>query len=207
MRQIFYGYIWLLCLSCNRAVFKSKWTKEKAPSTYVARFETSKGLFDVRVNREWSPAAADRFYQLVRHRFFDDALFYRVVPNFVAQFGTSDSLKMNKWMQHKIPDEQTVQTNRKGTISFARSGKESRGTDLFINLADNPRLDTIFYNEVKGFPPFGDVVNGMEVVSALYSGYGDRTMPYIDSMYKDRRRFLAKFSAVDTIRKAYIFKN
>ncbi len=71
--------------------------KEIAPKKYTARFETNKGNFDLKVTREPSPKAADRFYQLVKHRYFDNAIFYRVNPGFAAQFGTSDSTKHQRW--------------------------------------------------------------------------------------------------------------
>lgn len=207
MKYLFYGFLVLLCMSCNRAAFQSKWTTEQAPSTYIVRFETSKGSFDVKITREWSPLAADRFYQLIRHRVYDNALFYRVVPNFVAQFGSSDTAKIEKWMPYKIPDEAVVHPNQTGSLAFARSGKETRGREVFINLKDNPRLDTITYNGVKGFPAFGDVVSGMDVVSALYSGYGDKTMPRLDAMYRNRKRFIDTFPGLDVIHKVSILKN
>lgn len=206
MRYVLYGLVALVCLSCNKAIFKEKWTGEKAPSTFITRFETTKGTFDVKITREWSPLAADRFYQLVKHRFFDSSVFYRVVPNFVAQFGGSDSSKSQKWRKYKIADEEVLHGNIKGSISFARSGKESRSTEMFINLKDNPRLDTINYAEVKGFPSFGDVINGMDIVAALYSGYGETTRPKLGTMYKNRREFFALFPQLDYILKAYILK-
>jgi len=192
---------------CSRPVFHSKWARQKAPSTYTVRFETSKGLFDVQVNRLWSPKAADRFYQLVKHHYFDSALFYRVVPNFVAQFGSADSVRMHKWSRYKIPDEDAVHSNIKGAISFARSGKETRGTDLYINLKDNLRLDTLLVEGVKGYPAFGDVVRGMDVVSALYSGYGNKTMELYDTLYKNPVLFHKTFPQLDVVRKAYLVKN
>lgn len=207
MKYLAYSFLVLLCLSCNRAAFKSKWTAEKAPSTYVARFETSKGSFDVKVTREWSPMAADRFYQLIRHGVYDNALFYRVVPSFVAQFGSSDTARIEKWSPYKIPDEAVVHPNQTGSIAFARSGKETRGREVFINLKDNPRLDTITYNGVKGFPAFGDVVSGMNVVSALYAGYGDKTMPRLEAMYQNRKQFMDTFPGLDVIQKAYILRD
>jgi homoserine O-acetyltransferase len=194
----------LLFFSCNRAVFKTKWAYEKAPATYIVRFETSKGLVDVKVNREWSPLAADRFYQLAKHHFPDSAVFYRVVPNFVAQFGSSDIVKINKWSGSKVPDEPVLHSNTKGSISFARGGKETRGIELFINLKDNLRLDTINYNGVKGFPAFGDVIKGMDVVSSLTSKYGDSTMNHLGEMYSRKDAFKKSFPGLDIIRKVYV---
>ena len=207
VRQILPLVIVLFLLSCSRAVFKQQWTSEKAPSTFQVRFETSKGNFDLRITRDWSPLAADRFYQLVRHHYFDSGVFYRVVPNFVAQFGSSDTVQSSQWSKYKIPDEAVLHGNKRGSISFARSGKETRSGDLFINLKDNPRLDTINYNGVTGFPSFGEVTNGMDVVDALYSGYGDKTMSHVGTLQRNRKQFLSLFPGIDTIRKAYILKN
>lgn len=197
----------LLLFGCNRAIFKSAWTKERAPSTYAVRLETSKGNVDVEVHREWSPMAADRFYQLAKHRFFDSAVFYRVIPNFVAQFGSSDTLKINKWSTAKIPDEPVLHSNTKGTISFARSGKETRATELFINFKDNVRLDTISYSGVTGFPPFGKVVKGMDIIDSLNSKYGNSTMDHLEEMYKSKKQFNHTFPGLDIIVKAYVIKN
>lgn len=202
--RIFISFLSIILFSCTKSLFQSKWTTEKSPAGFVARFETSKGSFDVEVSRKWSPAAVDRFYQLVKHGFFDKALFYRVVPNFVVQFGSSDSSIVSQWSKFKVADEKVFYSNKKGTISFARAGKDTRGTELFINLKDNPRLDTMVYEGVEGFPAFGDVVSGMEVVEALYSGYGDNTMAQLDSMYKSRAKFLDSFPKLDSIIKAFI---
>ncbi len=201
MQKIGLACLVLLLIGCSPTIFKSKWAKEIAPETFVTRFETSKGDFDIEVTRRLSPKAADRFYQLVKHRYFDDVLFYRVNPGFVAQFGSSDSTAYTNWSSIKLPDEKVVQSNDRGTLSFARGGKNTRGTDLFINLRDNSRLDTLYYNEVRGFPSFGKVISGMDVVDALYSGYSDTTMQHSDLMYTNRTGFLKKFPKLDLIEK------
>lgn len=203
---IFFSLMMLISLSCNRAMYKRGWTKEKAPPIFHVMFETSKGPVEIRVNREWSPLGADRFYQLVKHKFYDSASFYRVVPNFVAQFGATDTIIINKWMQHKIADEPVATSNKKGTISWARSGKETRGRELFINLVDNPRLDTVMANGVKGYPPFGEVISGMENVLALNNEFGNRTMSNLNLLYRNRDSFNLKFPGLDYIRKAYLKK-
>ena len=189
---------------CSPKTFNIKWTKEIAPENFTTRFETSKGNFDIAVERRLSPKAADRFYQLVKHNFFNNSLFYRVNPGFVAQFGGNDSIAYKKWNSVKVSDEQVKQGNTKGTFSFARGGKGTRTSDLFINLGNNSRLDTIFYNEVRGFPSFGKVTNGMEVVEKLYSGYSDTTMEHFDLMMINRAEFLKKFPDLDVIEKAYL---
>jgi len=194
----------VLTVGCSPKTFNIKWTKELAPENFTSRFETSKGNFDIVVERRLSPKAADRFYQLVKHNFFDNSLFYRVNPGFVAQFGGNDNAAYKKWNSATVPDEVVKQGNTKGTFSFARGGKDTRTSDLFINLRDNSRLDTLFYNEVRGFPSFGKVTNGMEVVEKLYSGYSDSTMEHFDLMMTNRKEFLKKFPDLDVIEKAYL---
>ncbi len=193
-------------MGCSPATFKAKWAKEIAPETFITRFETTKGNFDIKVTRKLSPKAADRFYQLVKTRFFDQGMFYRVNPGFVAQFGSVDYPKQKFWSAINVPDEKVVQGNRRGTLSFARGGKESRTTDLFINLSDNRRLDTLRYNGVKGFPTFGEVIKGLSVIDSLNSKYSDRTMSSLDLMYKNKAKFLKKYPNLDQIKKAYLIK-
>jgi len=206
MHKLFFCLTLLFLYACSHPTFKSKWTKEKAPASFTARFETSKGNFDVAITRSLSPLAADRFYQLVRHHYFDKVLFYRVVPGFVAQFGNIDTAATKKWEQHIIKDEPVTAGNLKGTISFARSVADSRGAHLFINLNDNKRLDTVSYFGVTGFPVFGKVTNGMNVVESLYSGYANATMDVSDSLGKDKVKFLEMFPKLDSIKRAYLLK-
>jgi homoserine O-acetyltransferase len=196
----------MLFLGCSTSKFKSSWTKTTAPQTFTTKFETSKGDFVVEVERKLSPKAVDRFYQLVKTRYFDNILFYRVNPGFVAQFGSNDSIIYNGWSRFKVRDEPVLQGNNKGTLSFARDGKDSRGTDLFINLKDNNRLDTLHYNDVTGFPTFGKVTSGMEVLEALYSGYADTTMNDFDLMLKNLNAFIKKYPKLDTIYKVSFIK-
>ena len=196
----------ILFSACSTPKFKSSWTKIEAPESFTTKFETSKGDFLVKVERKLSPKAVDRFYQLVKTKYFNNILFYRVNPGFVAQFGGNDSLIYTSWNRYKIPDEPVLQGNDKGTLSFARGGKESRGTDLFINLRDNNRLDTLHYNDVTGFPTFGIVTKGMEVLEALYSGYADTTMNNLALMQKDLNAFIKKYPKLDTIYKVEFIK-
>jgi peptidyl-prolyl cis-trans isomerase A (cyclophilin A) len=205
MRNLVFLILILLC-GCSKSNFKSKWINEESPEIFTARFETSKGTFDVQINREWSPLAADRFYQLVKHRYLDQILFYRVVPDFVAQFGISDTIESNKWRKFIVPDERVIYGNKKGSISFARAGKDTRNTQLYINLRDNHFLDTLNLYGVKGFPAFGNVVRGMEVVEKIYSGYGDNTMKKLDTLYLNRSHFLSIYPKLDSINKAYLVK-
>ncbi len=204
MKKIFFLFSLVLICACSPKVFKHKWTNEVAPEKFKTRFETTKGPFEIEITRISSPLAVDRFYQLVKHQYFNNALFYRVNPGFVAQFGSSDSISQKQWNAVRVPDEEVIQGNNKGALSFARSGKETRTTDLFINLEDNNRLDTINYNGVKGFPAFGKVTKGMSVVESLYSGYADTTMSDFNLMYKNRTEFLKKFPKLEVIQKVYL---
>ena len=159
----------------------------QAPDSFRVTFETSRGPFVVQVWRSWAPLGADRFYDLTQQHFFDDSRFFRVVPGFVVQFGLNGDPKVNEpWDAKRLPDDSVRQTNARGTIVFATQGPNTRTHQLFINLADNPRLDGM------GFAPMGRVVDGMSVVDSLYSGYGespDQTLiqtlgnPYLDRTF------------------------
>jgi peptidyl-prolyl cis-trans isomerase A (cyclophilin A) len=141
---------------------------EQAPATYKAKFATSKGTFVLEVSRAWAPRGADRFYNLVKNGFYDNVRFFRVISGFMVQFGINGSPTISaKWRDANIKDDAVRQSNQRGTISFATAGPNTRTTQVFINFADNSRLDGI------GFAPFGKVVSGMKVVDALYAGYGE----------------------------------
>jgi homoserine O-acetyltransferase len=200
MKKKFLIGIALFALACNRH-FQSHWVKQQAPEQFTARFETTRGDFDVQITRAHSPAAVDRFYQQVVHRFYDNAVFYRVIPGFVAQFGISDTNRINQWSKFKVQDETVVKGNERGSLSFARAGKETRGTDLYFNLVNNPRLDTITYNEVKGFPCFGKIISGHTVIDSIYSGYASRSVDQLDTLYRDRKKYLSAFPKLDMIKK------
>lgn len=156
----------------NMAALKDPKSAEmtaKAPDTFQAKFETSKGDFVVAVTREWSPNGADRFYNLVRNGYYNDVRFFRVISGFMAQFGINGDPELNKvWMNASIPDDPVKGSNTRGMVTFAMRGSpNSRTTQLFINFGNNAGLDK------QGFAPFGEVVEGMEVVDALYAEYGE----------------------------------
>jgi peptidyl-prolyl cis-trans isomerase A (cyclophilin A) len=141
---------------------------EKAPAEFKVKFETTKGDFTVLVHRDWAPNGADRFFNLVQAGFYDDCRFFRVVSGFMAQFGISPYPPVNdKWEPARIQDDPVKEHNTRGRLTFATAGPNTRTTQLFINFGDNSALDG------QGFAPFGEVVEGMEVVDQLYSGYGD----------------------------------
>ena len=130
--------------------------------------ETTQGTVLLEIVRDWAPRGADRFYNLVRAGFFDDSRFSRVVPGFIAQFGIpGDPAVSAIWKDRSFPDDPVRSANRRGTIAFAMTGPNTRTTQLFINLVDNTRLDA------QGFAPIGRVIEGMDVVDRLYSGYGE----------------------------------
>lgn len=139
-----------------------------APAQYTVGFDTTKGSFAVSVDRSWSPNGADRFHELVESGFYDDVAFFRVLDGFVAQFGISGEPETAKrWREAPIKDDPVAHTNARGTLTFATAGPNTRTTQLFINLVDNGRLDSM------GFSPFGRVSQGFDVVESLFSGYGE----------------------------------
>lgn len=139
-----------------------------APPVYKAKFATTQGDFIVQVTRAWAPLGADRFYNLVRGRFFDGCAFFRVIPGFMAQFGISPDPKISAvWQKQNLRDDPVKEKNVRGFLTFATAGPNTRTTQLFINYADNSaNLDP------QGFAPFGEVIEGMEFVDKFYSGYG-----------------------------------
>ncbi|HEY8277274.1 MAG TPA: peptidylprolyl isomerase [Methyloceanibacter sp.] len=141
---------------------------ETAPEIYKVKFETSKGPFVVEVHRDWAPNGADRFYNLVKNGFYDNDRFFRVVEGFMVQFGINGNPKISKvWRDANIKDDPVTQSNKRGMITFATSGPNSRTTQVFINFNNNVGLDD------QGFSPFGKIVSGMNVVDSLYNGYGE----------------------------------
>jgi peptidyl-prolyl cis-trans isomerase A (cyclophilin A) len=142
--------------------------RETAPAVYKARFDTSKGVFVVEVHRDWAPNGADRFYNLVKNGFYNDARFFRVISDFMVQFGINGNPQISKvWRDANIKDDPVKASNKRGMITFATAGPDTRTTQVIINFGNNAGLDD------QGFAPFGQVVSGMDVVDSLYSGYGE----------------------------------
>ena len=186
--------------SYDRALLRPALLKDKAPETYQVKFETSKGDFTVSVTRAWAPLGADRFYNLAKHHFFDNESFFRVLKGFVAQFGISAYPPVNAvWEKATIKDDPVTQSNKKYFLTFATAGPNTRTTQLFINLADNPRLDGM------GFAAFGQVTDGMNVVDTLYADYGEGAPggsgPNQDEIQKQGKPYLDKnFPQLDYIK-------
>lgn len=170
----------------------------KAPDKFRVKFETSCGDFTVEVQRDWAPLGADRFHELVQAGFYDECRFFRVVPGFVVQWGMNgDPAVYAKWKDREIKDDKVTQSNREGMITFASRGPNTRTCQLFINLADNERLDDL------GFAPFGKVVEGLEVVKKITSEYGQR--PQQPLIQEEGNAYLKKeFPKMDYIKKATV---
>jgi peptidyl-prolyl cis-trans isomerase A (cyclophilin A) len=179
---------------------------EKAPDVYWARFDTTRGSFVVKITRAWAPIGADRFYNLVKNGFYDGASFFRVIPGFIVQFGISPDPSISAaWHDADIPDDPVRHSNAAGTITFATAGPDTRTTQVFINLADNSRLDS------QGFAPFGEVVEGMNVAQSFYSGYGEGAPmgsgPDQQLIQSEGESYLAKnFPKLDHIKSAVILQ-
>ena len=177
---------------------------EQAPATYKARFDTSKGVFVIDVNREWAPVGADRFYNLVKSGFYDENRFFRVISGFMVQFGINGNPQVSTpWRNAQIKDDPVKQGNKRGFITFATSGPNSRTTQVFINFGDNARLDGM------GFAAFGQVSTGMNVVDQLYADYGEGAPsgrgPNQGRMQSEGNAYLTKdFPNLDFVRKATI---
>jgi peptidyl-prolyl cis-trans isomerase A (cyclophilin A) len=152
----------------NPALYDPSKASLTAPETYAVKFETTAGEFILDVTRAWSPLGADRLYNLVKAGFYDDTGFFRVVPGFVVQFGLNGDPAVNKvWRDARIQDDPASQTNARGTVVFATSGPNTRTTQVFINFADNPRLDKM------GFTPFGKV-RDMATVDKINPAHGQK---------------------------------
>lgn len=175
-----------------------------APEVFKVKFETTQGDFVVEVTRAWAPIGAERFHQLVTRGYLDGCRFFRVIKGFMAQFGLNGDPKITAaWKGNIIKDDPVKESNKKGYITFAMAGPNTRTTQLFINLVDNARLDSM------GFPPFGKVIEGMDVVEKLYSGYGEGAPrgsgpDQAQITARGEAYLAANFPRLDSIKKAMI---
>ncbi len=141
-----------------------------APATYRVRIETTKGNVLLEVDRKLAPRGADRFYHLVETGFYDDSRFYRVIEGRFVQFGIPGKPEIaGIWRNERIADDSVRASNVRGTFAFAMTGPDTRTTQIYINTGDQSRQDA------DGFAPFGKVVDGMDVVDKLYSGYAENS--------------------------------
>jgi len=179
---------------------------EQAPATYRVKFDTTKGPFVVEVHRDWAPVGADRFYNLVKNGFYDNARFFRVISGFMVQFGINADPKISAvWRDAHIKDDPVRQSNKRGFITFATAGPNTRTTQVFINFGDNAGLDG------QGFAPFGQVISGMNVVDTLFGGYGEGAPsgqgPDQSRVQREGNAYLMKdFGKLDYIKTATIEK-
>jgi peptidyl-prolyl cis-trans isomerase A (cyclophilin A) len=172
---------------------------ETAPATFKARFDTTAGPFVVEVHRDWAPKGADRFYNLVKNGFFDECRFFRVVPDFIVQFGINGNPAIQAvWRNANLTDDPVKHGNARGTIVFATAGPNTRTTQLFINLKNNAALDR------QGFAAFGEVVDGMDSVEKITSQYGER--PVQSEIQSKGNAYLKQFAKMDYIKTATIAK-
>lgn len=167
---------------------------------FHVKLATSRGDIIVEVDPALAPKGAARFRELVEQKHYDECRFFRVVPDFVVQFGINgDPAVAKKWKENRIKDDKVAGSNARGTLTFATSGPNSRTTQLFINLKDNKRLDTL------GFAPFARVVQGMDVVDALNAEYGEE--PNQGSIQAEGNAYLNKeFPKLDYIKTARVVK-
>jgi len=185
----------------DRALLRPSLLKAQAPTTYQVKFSTTRGDFTVTVTRAWAPIGADRFHNLVKHHFYDNASFFRVVPEFVAQFGLSAYPPVSAaWKDANLRDDPVTQSNKRGALTFATAGPNTRTTQIFINLKDNLGLDR------QGFAPFGAVdADGMKVVNMFYDQYGDSAGIDQDQISKQGKAYLDKgWPKLDSIKSATV---
>jgi peptidyl-prolyl cis-trans isomerase A (cyclophilin A) len=180
--------------------------REQAPPVYKAKFDTTKGAFVIEVHRDWAPNGADRFYNLVKNGFYDNVRFFRVITGFMVQFGIHGDPKVSApWREAQLTDDPVKQSNKRGYITYAMAGPNTRTSQVFINFGDNASLDS------QGFSPFGRVVTGMEVVDKLNAEYGEGAPrgrgPDQSRMQMEGNAYLTKdFGRLDYVKKATIEK-
>ncbi|MDI1480905.1 peptidylprolyl isomerase [Polyangium sp. y55x31] len=189
----------------NDPLFHPEKAIEKAPDVFKVKFSTTKGDFVVQVTRAWAPNGADRFYNLVKLGFYDGVRFHRAIDDFMVQFGIHPEPAVNgAWYRAYFPDDPVVKSNRRGFVTFAHAGKDTRTTQIFISYVDKQaRLDT------QGFAPFGQVVEGMKVVDSFYKGYGELAPkgkgPNASKIQREGYGYLdANFPKLDVIKEAKI---
>lgn len=186
----------------DRSLLRPAMLKEQAPETFQVKFETTRGDFTMDVTRAWAPIGVDRFYNLVKHHFYDNMVVFRAVPGFVVQFGISSYPPVSAaWENANIKDDPVVQSNKRGYVTYAKTSQpNSRSTQIFISFKDNSFLDS------TGFAPFATVdAAGMKVVEMLYDQYGDQPTGEQDQISRLGKAYLdSKYPKLDVIKHATI---
>jgi peptidyl-prolyl cis-trans isomerase A (cyclophilin A) len=180
---------------------------DEAPDQFQVAFECSNGIFVVECQRDWAPNGVARFYELVKMGFYDDIRVFRVVPGFVVQFGISNNPALNlEWMESTIPDDPVTQSNTRGKLTFAATGRpNSRSTQLFVNLTSSPQNTSL---DERRFAPIGEVIYGMETVDGFYAGYQNDPTPYQQQIAETGNSFLdQRYPKLDSIKRAYIIES
>ncbi len=182
----------------------------RAPDQFRVRLETTKGPILLEIQRAWSPRGVDRFFNLVRHGYYDDAAVFRIRAGFWAQFGiAADPAVASAWRSRNIPDDPRVLSNARGTVAFAFKDPNARTTQVFINLRDNAATHDAPADGVP-FVPFAKVIEGMDVADALYAEYGEKAGGGIrggrqDPLFKEGNAFFRReFPKLDFITRATI---
>ncbi|MGQ0703993.1 MAG: peptidylprolyl isomerase [Gemmatimonadales bacterium] len=180
------------------------------PDSFLVELRTSRGPVLIAAHRAWSPLAVDRFHFLVRHRYYDGARFFRMIPGFVAQWGlAADPALSAVWTERRLPDEPVRQSNTRGRVAYARGGPNTRSVQLYVNLGNNGRLDTL---NTFGFPPIGEVVQGLGLLDSMYAGYSCQrgsqgTCPSQDSIRVLGNTYLERIHPrLDFIREARVIR-
>jgi peptidyl-prolyl cis-trans isomerase A (cyclophilin A) len=192
----------------NPALLDPKLATEKAPPRYKVKVETTSGDFIIEVERDRAPNGADRFYNLVKIGYYNNSAFYRVLDGFMAQVGFNGDPNVNAaWRAAVIPDDPVRLGNKRGIVTFAMSSRpNSRTTQFFVNTVNNDYLDR------SGFAGFGNVIEGMNVIDSLYSGYGEGAPqgkgPSQMRIAREGNEYLKKeFPKLDYINRAYILED
>ncbi|MEP7116080.1 MAG: peptidylprolyl isomerase [Acidobacteriota bacterium] len=179
---------------------------ERAPERFRVRLDTTKGAVVIDCTRAWAPIGADRFYTLVTSGYFDDSAWFRVVKGKWAQFGIAGQPEVAQaWRSRTMPDDTFRESNVRGTVAFAFAAKDGRTTQVFINLVDNRAT-----HDQEPFVPFGRIVEGMDVVDALYDGYGESALGGIragkqDPLFEQGNAYLkTNFPRLDYIKTARV---
>jgi peptidyl-prolyl cis-trans isomerase A (cyclophilin A) len=196
---------YLLCL-----LLLLPFTHHEAPEVFRVKFETSAGSFLIEAHRDWSPHGADRFYDLVRMKYYDDSRFFRVVSGRWVQFGINGNPTIAKQQRRiTIPDDPLKQHNIRGYVAFSNTGPNTRSTQIYINLGDNTARNDI----EAGFAPFGQVIEGMDVVEKLYGGYGEHSgggmrAGHQDQMFEGGNAYLDReYPKLDKLIRATVIKS